>query len=216
VTRALRRLPSRRDILRGIVGTGIGLGALRHPNAAAAKKKRRKKKKPPPSLSPTSPAATCAPKCGRKQCGQDGCGGSCGECAADQVCATGTCCTPAGPEVSCTTECGFSEGCPRHCGMVPDRNCHRPVADCTCPSGQQCLSNGACAIDCAISNDCPLGCFCQASAEGPKRCSNFANCNHPRQACTTVADCPPGWYCQVTTCGPSGSNENRCVLLCNE
>jgi hypothetical protein len=208
-------IPSRRDVLRALCG--IGLGSLRLADVTLARKKRRKTHKKSKPVSPTGPTVTCTPKCGRKQCGQDGCGGSCGECAADQVCATGTCCTPAGPEVTCKTECGYPEGCPQRCGIVPDRNCHRPVADCgTCPSGQQCLSNGACAIDCAIDNDCPFGqqCLCRASAEGPKHCGSYHDCRVYTQVCTTLADCRPGWYCQVTTCGPGGSNENRCVPLC--
>jgi hypothetical protein len=207
-------VPSRRDVLLALCGMGLGLGSLRLPDATEAKKKRRRKKRPTEASAPT---AICTPKCSRKQCGNDGCGGSCGSCATDQVCATGTCCTPAGPEVTCTTECGYSEGCPRRCGMVPDRNCHRPVADCgTCASGQQCLSNGVCAIDCAIDEDCPFGrqCLCLASAEGPKRCSVYSTCSVETQVCTTLADCRPGWHCQVTNCGPGGSTENRCVRLC--
>ena len=43
--RHLRRLPSRRDVLRGLAGTGLGIGALRLSDAVEAKKKSRRKKR---------------------------------------------------------------------------------------------------------------------------------------------------------------------------
>ena len=49
-TRSLTRVPSRRDIVRGLVGAGLGLGMARAPNRAAADKKRKRKpKKPKPN-----------------------------------------------------------------------------------------------------------------------------------------------------------------------
>ena len=33
----------------------------------------------------------CTPNCGGKECGRDGCGGSCGSCAGDEICADGDC-----------------------------------------------------------------------------------------------------------------------------
>jgi hypothetical protein len=44
VPRSLTRIPSRRDILRGLVTAGMGIGALRMPDAATAKKRRNNKK----------------------------------------------------------------------------------------------------------------------------------------------------------------------------
>jgi hypothetical protein len=45
LTRALTRLPSRRDVLRGLAAAGLGLAVLRGSGAADAKKKRKHKKK---------------------------------------------------------------------------------------------------------------------------------------------------------------------------
>jgi hypothetical protein len=45
VTSSLNSRPSRRDVLRGLVGTGLGLAALRLPEAIEARKKRKKRKK---------------------------------------------------------------------------------------------------------------------------------------------------------------------------
>ena len=47
LTRTVSSLPSRRDILRGLAGVGLGLGALRQPETAEAKKRKKKKKKKP-------------------------------------------------------------------------------------------------------------------------------------------------------------------------
>lgn len=45
VTRTLTRVPSRRDVLRGIAGAGLGLGLLQMQGDAEARKKRKPKKK---------------------------------------------------------------------------------------------------------------------------------------------------------------------------
>src|SRR5687768_1169815 len=58
VTRTLSRLPSRRDVLRGLTSAGLGLGALRLSDAVAVKtkhkkgKKRKRKKKSQPPITP--------------------------------------------------------------------------------------------------------------------------------------------------------------------
>jgi hypothetical protein len=55
----------------------------------------------------------CVRNCSGRQCGSDGCGGTCGTCATGQVCSTlsGTCCTP-----NCgSMECG-PNGCGGSCG----------------------------------------------------------------------------------------------------
>ena len=48
----------------------------------------------------------CNPSCDGKECGPDGCGGSCGECESPETCATGQCVNLT--EVGCSD--GFREG----------------------------------------------------------------------------------------------------------
>ncbi len=217
-TRLVTHLPSRRDVLRGLASAGLGLAASRLPETAEGKKKRKNKNKNKKNTknrqAPPPPAAPCTPKCGRKECGDDGCGGSCGGCAADQVCVTGTCCTPQPLEVTCTMRCS-GPYCPHRCDTVTDPGaCSQPVA-CSCPSGQECLGNGSCGQVCEDASDCPgqfAGCnSCGTSADGMKYCSYHPGC--PNQACTTTADCPIGEHCQVTSCGPGGSSKTLCVRL---
>jgi hypothetical protein len=75
VTRSLTSVPSRRDVLRGLVGAGLGLGLARLPEAAEAKKKRKKKpNKPKP------------PKANSYGCLNIG-----AACANDDQCCSGVC-----------------------------------------------------------------------------------------------------------------------------
>lgn len=214
-TSLVTHLPSRRDFLRGIAAAGLGLATIRPPGTADARKKRKKNKRKNRQALPP-PAAPCTPKCGRKECGDDGCGGSCGGCGADQVCVTGTCCTPQPLEKTCTARCGHGARCPLRCDTVIDPGACSQLVACSCPNGHECLSNGSCGQVCEQASDCPgqvADCgSCGPSAEGTKHCSYYPIC--PNQPCTTTADCPIGEHCEVTTsCGPGGSSKNFCVPL---
>jgi hypothetical protein len=208
MTRTLTRVPSRRDVLRGIASAGCGLAALwlpgstqaskKHKSADAKKKgKKRKQKRQnqtqeppvavdnPSSQSPTPPPPPgCTPNCGDRACGGDGCGGSCGTCGGNQVCQGGTCCNPEPRGATCAGRCG-----------TWTNNCGQPVTCATCPAGQQCIGNGSCAIVCAASGDCPGGSGCSnPSVEGARHC--IAGPLTPPVTCATTADCPPGSHCQ--------------------
>ena len=60
---------------------------------------------------------SCATACDDKECGADGCGGSCGECAFDELC-TFNQCAPCVPQCDGLT-CG-SNGCSGSCGECPE------------------------------------------------------------------------------------------------
>jgi hypothetical protein len=75
-------------------------------------------------------SSCCTPSCSGRECGSDGCGGSCGSCDPGWSCSgSGTCtCTPA-----CSgRECG-SDGCGGSCG--------------SCDPGWSCGGTGRCAFD---------------------------------------------------------------------
>src|SRR5262245_54114541 len=87
LTRRLERLTSRRTTVSALAGASLGaLFGASHQETAAKRKKRKKKKRPDGS----SPATGCIPQCSRKQCGDDGCGGSCGTCAVCRRCDSAT------------------------------------------------------------------------------------------------------------------------------
>ncbi len=78
----------------------------------------------------------CMPDCENKECGDDGCGGSCGECQPNAECIDGLCdvCVP----FDCTArECG-ADGCGGSCG--------------DCPEGEKCSDDGACFTYCPVDD----------------------------------------------------------------
>jgi len=104
----------------------------------------------------------CQPVCDGKECGDDGCGGQCGECTAPETCndqglcecvaaCDGTTCGDDGCGSKCTcaqgTECNAEEKCEEKC--VPacdgttcgDDGCG---GKCTCAEGTQCSEDGLC------------------------------------------------------------------------
>jgi hypothetical protein len=217
LTRSLGSAAPRRSLVR-VFGGGLAV-LLSWPRGgfevAAKHKGGKKHKKKKQTQTPSPPSATCTPHCRRKQCGNDGCGGSCGSCAAGQVCVSGTCCTPEPVTDTCAVDCGFT-GCPRRCGSVTTTGACGTVA-CTCPSGEECLGNNSCAQTCEpTTSNCPSNCGCSGSTEGPGHCYAGSYCNLSTQVCTNTSDCPLGHSCQKTMCGPgpTGSPENRCWPLC--
>ena len=126
LTRTLKSVPTRRDVLRGLAGVGLGLGALRWPDAAEA-----------------------GTRCTRKR----------------------------------------------------RKKCRR--------AGQQCLSNGSCAIVCGDAADCLFGCGCSdPNSEGARHCIGGRLEPMP-VPCTRTADCPRGFHCQGL-----GEGKTVCVALC--
>ncbi len=116
---------------------------------------------------------TCTPDCTGKECGDDGCGGSCGTCEDGFVCQDGQCvgCTP-----DCTgKECG-DDGCGGSCGTCDDPakpicnaqgiceactpncdgkecgddGCGGSCGDCTDPNKPVCSKEGICIEKCTL------------------------------------------------------------------
>jgi hypothetical protein len=183
--RSLSEMPSRRSLARALTGFAASgaLGSwLGFANTDAKKKHKHKKKK------------HCSPNCFDRTCGNDGCGGSCGECDGDQTCQGGNCACPAGTK-DCDGAC------------FPDDACCPP-----CTTGQTCQSSGSCAIECSSEDDCPAGCFC-----GPAEIETFcipdpAPCDTFQQGCSSDTECPLGQACFLATCG--GPDPGTCLPLC--
>ncbi|MEK7136815.1 MAG: peptidoglycan DD-metalloendopeptidase family protein, partial [Patescibacteria group bacterium] len=77
------------------------------------------------------PVDPLPPDCVGKQCGPDGCGGTCGECFTDQVCNAQYQCAQCPSSMDCDS---------RECG--PDPVCGESCGDCTPPTA--CDTNGSC------------------------------------------------------------------------
>ncbi|MEC9072814.1 MAG: IPT/TIG domain-containing protein, partial [Myxococcota bacterium] len=129
----------------------------------------------------------CTASCAGKECGDDGCGGSCGGCDIGLVCSGGQCvdggCTPA----CASKECG-DDGCGGVCGTCPQA---APV----------CGSSGLCEADCAPS--------CEDKECGDDGCGDVCGtCPLAAPSCEEglcVADCVPD--CEDKECGDDGCGD---------
>ena len=119
----------------------------------------------------------CEPKCTGKECGDDGCGGQCGDCGLDAVCQDGVC-------AAC------DQGCePFQCGAVCGG------ADCgSCEEGFLCDAGGLCKCDCQSQ--------CAGKECGPDGCLGNCGACAPGQVCKSGQCCVPS--CASKVCGEDG------------
>jgi len=186
--------------------------------------------------------SACTPSCNGKECGDDGCGGTCGKCADGFTCQAGKCsqdpCTP-----SCTNkECG-DNGCGGSCGSCPggwfcenghcNTSCVPACADkqcgddgcggkCgTCAAGQSCVAGvckqGTCTPDCTgnVCGDDGCGGSC-GSCGNAEKCEN-GKCVAVCQPACAGKDCGPdgcGSSCGVCPAGFSCDNAGKCKTGC--
>jgi uncharacterized protein (TIGR03382 family) len=139
--------------------------------------------------------ALCTPQCSGKQCGDDGCRGSCGSCAAPQVCAGG-----GTPNVCGTGSCVPLTSCPTptNCGELPD-GCGGMIYCGSCASPESCGGLGQ-------ANVC--GCKARTCASWDANCGQiYDGCGHTLNCgtCTAPQTCGGGAFanqcgCQPTTC----------------
>jgi len=157
-------------------------------------------------------APSCVPVCGAKVCGDDGCGGSCGSCGADETCQGGQCaCVPSCDGKSCGGDgcggscgsCGDSEQCQSgqcvcepQCGDAecgPDPVCGEPCG--LCEAGHAC-AEGVCACEPDCSNvECGADPVC---GQGCGLCDAGLLCNGSGE-CVDPGSCAPD--CDSRECG---------------
>lgn len=160
-------------------------------------------------------AGPCVPSCAGVECGDNGCGGSCGSCpAAAPVCESGKC------SVDCAKhcekrECGIEATCWRSCGTCPEAApyCHSTILDCSsnfteCAS---CRADKCTPILCDAANECgPDGCggVCGTCSAG-EVCERYvASTSFPR-AFRCRKPCPKGRQEGDQWC--SGDKMMKCV-----
>jgi len=145
-------------------------------------------------------ADACVPECAARNCGPDGCGGSCGECDGGQdQCKDGVCvCQP-----KCEPgQCG-QDGCGGQCGacgpfeVCVDGACgcaYQACGDLCCPAGMACHAAACCKPMC-LGKECgDDGCGGQCGT-----CPEVAPiCNQG----ICALKCDPA--CQGKECGPDG------------
>jgi hypothetical protein len=157
---------------------------------------------------------TCEPDCDNRDCGPDGCGGSCGTCATGQVCDAddGEClCTARSCPTGC---CTIGSGKPGECRPgntlaacgTSGEECETCDADDEVCRGGRCVEcadlcpNGCCAAD----GSCQPGDTIQACGAGGKACLQ----------CTSQEQCANG-ECVPSTCAGRCTRDNDCPDLRN-
>ena len=117
-------------------------------------------------------APPCVPACGVKVCGDDGCGGSCGECPAGDVCQEDGTCAPCVPDCD-GKSCG-DDGCGGECGECG--------LDEVCSPASICVVEGpTCEGYCGLTISADGSCFCDADCFGYGDC-----CEDICDVCTDV------------------------------
>ena len=128
-----------------------------------------------PAVAPTPEMeAACLVDCEAKECGDDGCGGSCGNCPLYHSCSSGRC--------ICTPQCSGKSCGPDSCG-----------ASCgTCPPGWQCEGG-----------QCSCKPQCAGKACGPAGCGQSCGICPGNQDCQE-GQCVCSPRCSGRSCGSDG------------
>jgi hypothetical protein len=206
LTRSLTAPRTRRGLSRVLGGLAFGgpLALLGPAEAEAGRKKGKRRKK-------RKKKRDCAPNCAGKQCGDDGCGGSCGPCFRGS-CQGGACVCASGEEVcngACMTACGQGQlRDPDTCQCCTARG--RP-----CGLGSQCCS-GLCQsqggfTQCVGRNgleDCTWGEQCRTGVcDGGKCTCDGDICNGTCRIPCAAPRATRDWE----TCGCCVNNGHTCI-----
>lgn len=150
---------------------------------------------PPPDAAPADAAPAdaqatdaallpdaCRPDCDRKICGPDGCGGTCGECGAEEACEAGRCVAMGcGDAFECDGECVDLLSDPRYCGACTT-DCADRWPDALTQAGIE--QAEADAVPLCIEAECAVGC---AGVDGPvDLLANASHCGACGAACPRV------------------------------
>src|SRR5215218_2714676 len=129
-----------------------------------------------------SPPPPCTPQCSATNpCGNDGCDGSCGQCAANETCQSGSCiCAP-----DCTGKVCGGDGCGGSCGGCDAKE--------TCRSGN-CLCLPDCGTKVCGGDGCGGSCG-SCLDQGAATCGTTGACHGGD--CDRYAS---GTQCQAATC----------------
>ena len=176
---------------------------------------------------------SCTPQCDGPQCGEDGCGGTCGTCEEGASCQEGQC------EAECTPDCAGREcgddGCGGDCGPCPgaapvcsDAGVCKPDCQPDC-EGKECGDDG-CSGDCGLCPGAAPVCSdagvcepdCQPSCEG-RECGDdgcdgdCGNCEADF-LCSETGKCEPDCevLCMGKQCGPAGPDDDCQCGACGD
>ncbi|MBI5544356.1 MAG: hypothetical protein HY901_10730 [Deltaproteobacteria bacterium] len=163
---------------------------------------------------PAKVCGTCQRQCAGKECGSDGCNGSCGSCTGTQQCdSAGQCVAQSGRDAG-TSPPGPDAGTPT--SLTVGAPC---TSDQGCPSGF-CITQaevgwwlGYCSKACTSNQSCPAGTHCgfiDESGNGAcmKDCSSSSSCRGPQYECYDSDGAG------INECGPVGSGTGAVGAAC--
>ena len=171
----------------------------------------------------TTYCTACLPDCGGRECGEDGCGGSCGACSPEGVCRGGFCCMP-----DCAgKECG-SDGCGGSCGACDGEECHDGRCGCEPHVRPTCVEDdsrhayweNSCGeveevreecdeLHCCRDGACwKTVCHCRCECS---RCSFSVESSGCSMSCVSAC----GNTCSVAGCGSYWSGTGSCDRSCS-
>ena len=168
---------------------------------------------PCPSGCENASCLACTPDCTDKQCGPDGCGGTCGLCTLPLQCQNGQC--------SCDPDCqGKScgpDGCGGNCGGCQQDWLCSAEGKCVCVpkcADKQCGPDG-CGQQCALcpdGHDCEEGTCVKTSCQpqcqdkfcGPDGCGGVCGSCGNGQLCSSDGGCVCLPQCDDVMCGDNG------------
>jgi formylglycine-generating enzyme required for sulfatase activity len=173
----------------------------------------------------------CIPDCDGKDCGDDGCGGTCGECPANATCdeegqcpcdfvpCGESCCADGAlcfEDACCTVDCEGKDcgddACGGSCGECADNASCGEAGSCgcdfeicgggCCPDGDVCFEDACCTPQCGDSTCGDDGCGGQCGS-----CEEGYDCTDADSVFSCVANCVT--LCQDLECGTVGL-EDEC------
>ena len=144
----------------------------------------------------------CAPQCEGRSCGDDGCGGSCGQCQGGSMCNDVGQCINTGCESECGgLSCGPDPRCGVSCGVCDGQEeCRQGNCEC---SFERCGENC-----CAADEVCAQGACCRPNCEG--RTCGDDGCGGSCGTCQGGSHCQEG-LCIVDGCEPQ-CEDRECGL----
>lgn len=162
----------------------------------------------------------CAPICqdvtfGTYECGDDQCGSTCGDCAADEVCTDHFCCRP-----NCDGKTCGEDGCGDVCGTcTTGQTCDATFHCCTLTcDGRECGSNGCGGVcgTCQSGFRCNEATFhcevCTPNCTG-KDCGDDG-CGGSCGTCSSGEQCLAGGTCCAPNCAGHDCGDDGCGGSC--
>ncbi len=162
-------------------------------------------------------AGACQAECSGKDCGPDGCGGSCGQCELGQACAASGACVDASCQSTCEGIACGDDGCGGSCGACgPGFGCSTD-GSCVCAprcDGKSCGDDGcggscgSCSSDevCTIDGQCLCIPECDGLVCGDDGCGGVCGTCRRADLCaddqTSCETCVPD--CDGKACGDDG------------